>query len=42
MADTLFKQSASAVLELDQLIRDQLADLNASIGREALAPVTEA
>jgi hypothetical protein len=42
MADTLFNQSASAVLELDQLIRDQLADLNASIGREALAPVTEA
>jgi photosystem II stability/assembly factor-like uncharacterized protein len=42
MADKLFEQSESAVLELDQLIRDQLADLNSSIGREALAPVTEA
>jgi photosystem II stability/assembly factor-like uncharacterized protein len=42
MAKNLFQQSESAVLELDQLIRDQLRDLNSSIGREALAPITEA
>jgi hypothetical protein len=42
MAKNLFQQSESAVLELDQLIRDQLGHLNSSIGREALAPVTEA
>ncbi|HUY55702.1 MAG TPA: hypothetical protein VMV23_11160 [Candidatus Nanopelagicaceae bacterium] len=41
MADKLFKQSDDAVLELDQMIRDQLAAVNSSIVREALAPITE-